>query len=114
MPIKTTAAKYRYNVMISFLEWPLILFPFFFLFLPLPPYKHTLLLEAGYLCMRWERFVDIRVVSEEKAQGLRSPTQTQVIFEMPQLLFLLRGAANEWVSTKRLSQIGDNLLCALR
>lgn len=27
MPIETMEAKYRHNVMISFLEWPLILFP---------------------------------------------------------------------------------------
>ena len=39
MPIKTTAAKYRYNVMISFLEWPLILFS----------YKHVL--ARGWIFM---------------------------------------------------------------
>lgn len=45
MPIKTTEAKYRYNVTISFLEWPLILFFFFFS-------TCTFSLEAGYLCMQ--------------------------------------------------------------
>lgn len=36
--------------------------------------------------------------------GFYSPTEVQVIFEMPQLLFQLQGADNEWLSTGRLTQ----------
>lgn len=51
-----------------------------------------------------EMFVDIGVVSKEVGgggeTGLYSPTEVQVIFEMPQLLFQLQRADNEWLSTR--------------
>lgn len=50
-----------------------------------------------------EMFVDIGVVSKEVGggeTGLYSPTEVQVVFEMPQLLFQLQRADNEWLSTR--------------
>lgn len=97
MPIKTTEAKYRCTK-IFFLEWPLIHFLLLLFFL------RTLsccrlavyVCSGGDVCRYRSRFK--RGGGGET--GLYSPTEVQVIFEMPQLLFQLQRADNEWLSTR--------------
>lgn len=77
VPIKTTEAKYRYNVMISFLEWPLILF-----FCKHPLARGWIFMYAVVEICRYRNHF------KREKKGY-TPPQIQVIFEMPQLLFQL-------------------------
>lgn len=69
MPIKTTEAKYRYNVTISFLEWPLILFFFFFSYMHILARGWIFMYAAVEICRYLHHFKRDRKKKGEEEGG---------------------------------------------
>lgn len=100
MPIKTTEAKYRYNVTISFLEWPLILSFFFFSYMHILARGWIFMYAAVEICRYLHHFKRDRKKKERRRGGrvLQRYSNTGSLWNATAFVSVALGAADEQVS----------------